>query len=75
MSGYAIGTDNSNSSNSVHSVSSSQIEMLKKELARTGVMADEVKARYHIDNLEDMPDDIYKRAMAALSRTESAGVA
>ena len=74
---YVTGTDNSNSSNSnsVHSVSSLQMEMLKKELARTGVRADEVKARYHIDNLEHMPDDIYKRAMAALSRTESAGVA
>ena len=77
---YATSTDNSNSgssntSNSVHSVSSLQMEMLKKELSRTGVMADEVKARYHIDNLENMPSDIYKRAMAALSRTESAGVA
>ena len=34
------------SDNSVNSLSSTQIASLKKELARTGVTADEVKARY-----------------------------
>lgn len=51
------------------------MEMLKKELVRTGVGADEVKARYHIDSLENMPDDIFKRTMSVLSRMKSTGVA
>ena len=67
---YVMGSDNS-----VNSLSSTQIASLKKELARTGVTADEVKARYNVVNLEDMPGDIYKKAMSALSRTKSAGAA
>lgn len=67
---YVMGSDNS-----VSSLSSTQIASLKKELARTGVTADEVKARYNVGNIEDMPDDIYKKAMSALSRTKSAGAA
>ena len=67
---YVMGTDNS-----VHSVSSSQMETLKRELARTGVKVDDVKERYHVDSLENMSDDIYKRVMAALSRTKSVGAA
>ena len=65
-----MGTDNS-----VHSVSHTQMASLKKELLRTGVTADEVKERYNIGSLEDMPDDIYKRVMSALSRTKSGGAA
>lgn len=67
---YVMGTDNS-----VHNVSSTQMTSLKKELARTGVTTDEVKERYHISNLEDMPDDVYKKVMSALSRTKTNGVA
>ncbi len=67
---YVMGADNS-----VNSLSSIQIASLKKELARTGVTADEVKARYKVGNIEDMPGDIYKKAMSALSRTKSAGAA
>lgn len=67
---YVMGTDNS-----VHRVSNTQMASLKKELARTGVTADEVKERYNIGNLENMPDDIYRRVMSALSRTKSAGAA
>ncbi len=67
---YVMGSDNS-----VNSLSSTQIASLKKELARTGVTADEVKARYKVGNIEDMPGDIYKKAMSALSRTKSAGAA
>lgn len=67
---YVMGSDNS-----VNSLSSTQIASLKKELARTGVTADEVKARYNVGNIEDMPGDIYKKAMSALSRTKSAGAA
>ena len=63
------------SDNSVQSVSSTQMALLKKELARTGVTADEVKERYDVTSLENMPDDIYKRVMSALSRTKSEGVA
>lgn len=72
---YVTGTDNSKQLESKHSVSSLQMEALKRELARTGVGADDVKARYNIDSLENMPDDIYKRVMLALSKTRSAGVA
>lgn len=61
--------------NSVHSVSQMQMVLLKKELARTGVTADDVKERYNVESLEDMPGDIYKRVMSALSRTKSDGVA
>ncbi len=67
---YVMGTDNS-----VQGVSSAQMASLKKELARTGVTADEVKERYHVASLENMPDDIYKRVMSALSRTKTEGAA
>ena len=67
---YVMGSDNS-----VQSVSSTQMALLKKELARTGVTADEVKERYDVTSLENMPDDIYKRVMSALSRTKTEGVA
>ncbi len=67
---YVMGADNS-----ANSLFSTQIASLKKELARTGVTADEVKARYKVGNIEDMPGDIYKKAMSALSRTKSAGAA
>lgn len=67
--------NNSNGDSNVHSVSSSQMEMLKKELIRTGVRADEVTERYHLDSLENMPNDIYIRAMSVLSRMKSTGVA
>ena len=67
---YVMGANNS-----VQNVSSTQMALLKKELARTGVTEDEVKERYNISRLEDIPDDIYKRAMAALSRTKTEGIA
>lgn len=67
---YVVGADNS-----VHSVSHTQMASLKRELLRTGVTAEAVKERYNIGNLENMPDDIYKRVMSALSRTKSAGAA
>lgn len=67
---YVMGADNS-----AHSVSHTQMASLKKELLRTGVTADEVKKRYNIGNLENMPNDIYKRVMSALSRTKSCGAA
>lgn len=63
------------SNSNAHSVSSLQMEMLKKELIRTGVRADEVTERYHLDSLENMPSDIYIRAMSVLSRMKSTGVA
>lgn len=72
---YATGACVTETDTSKHSVSSSQMEMLKKELARTGVQADDVRQRYNIDSLENMPDDIYKRVMLALSKTESISVA
>lgn len=67
---YVLGADNS-----VHNVSDTQMASLRKELERTGVTANDVKARYNIENLENMPDNIYKRVMSALSRTKTEGAA
>jgi len=67
---YVLGADNS-----VHNVSDTQMALLRKELSRTGVTANDVKARYNIESLENMPDGIYKRVMSALSRTKTEGAA
>lgn len=73
-------TDNPDVSNSKkqvlqeHSVSQAQMEKLKKELKRTGVKPEAVEERYHIDSIENIPEELYMRAMAALYRTETAAV-
>lgn len=46
-----------------------------QELARTGVTAGEVKTRYNVGNIEDVPGNIYKKVMSALSRTKYASAA
>ena len=48
---------------------------LNAELQRTGVTKEAVQTRYHVDNLEKMPDAVYKKVMYALGRTESAKAA
>lgn len=67
---YVLGTDNS-----IYGVSATQMDSLKKELARTGVTEEEVKKRYKVGSLENMSDEIYKRVMSALSRTKTEGAA
>ena len=48
---------------------------LNAELQRTGVTKEAVQSRYHIANLEKMPEAVYKKVMYALGRTESANAA
>lgn len=53
-------------------ISSKQIGSLKKELERTGVQMDEVKERYHIEQPEQMTEEIYKRVMTVLAKIKTA---
>lgn len=53
-------------------ISSRQIGSLKKELERTGVQMDEVKERYHIEQPEQMTEEIYKRVMTVLAKIKTA---
>ncbi len=56
-------------------LTSRQKACLNAELRRTGVTKEAVQSRYHIDNLEEMPEVVYKKVMYALGRTESAKAA
>lgn len=56
-------------------LSERQMACLNAELKRTGVTTENVKARYKLDNLQIMPESVYKKVMYALGRTESAKVA
>ena len=53
------------------SVSAAQMDSLEKELQRTGVGMDAVKERYRIDSMETMSEEIYRKVMNALAKTES----
>jgi len=53
------------------SVSAAQMGSLEKELQRTGVGMDAVKERYHVDSMETMSEEIYRKVMNALAKTES----
>ena len=55
----------------VSSVSAAQMDSLEKELQRTGVGVDAVKERYRIDSMETMSEEIYRKVMNALAKTES----
>ena len=48
---------------------------LKKELQRTGVQVDTVLERYHIQTMEQMTDEIYKKAMDCLKKSKDKQVA
>lgn len=52
-----------------------QIACLNAELKRTGVTREAVQSRYHIENLEKMPEAVYTKVMYALGRTENANAA
>lgn len=56
-------------------VTKPQMDGLEAELKRTGVTMEDVKERYKIQNPEKMSGDLYRRVMAALAKTKSAGAA
>lgn len=57
------------------SITEAQMELLQKELQRTGVELQAVQARYRISEPEKMSEDSYKKVMAALAKTKSMEVA
>lgn len=59
----------------VAELSERQMACLKAELQRTGVTAENVKERYHIEKIETMSADVYKKVMNALARTQNTKVA
>ena len=54
------------------SLSKEQMDSLKAELGRTGVAMEDVKERYKIQEPETMGEELYKKVMAALSKTKTA---
>lgn len=52
-----------------------QMDGLEAELRRTGVTMDDVKDRYRIQDPGNMSGELYRKVMAALARTKSAGAA
>jgi hypothetical protein len=59
-------------SSSQGAISVTQMQSLEAELQRTGVSIDAVKERYHIEQPEQMSEELYKKVMTALERTKSA---
>lgn len=55
----------------VTELSDRQMACLKAELRRTGVTVDTVKERYKVDKLESMSEDIYRKVMNALAKTQN----
>ena len=54
------------------SLTKEQMDGLATELERTGVAMEAVQKRYHIDDPEQMSEELYNKVMRALSRTKSA---
>lgn len=52
-------------------LSKEQMEHLQAELGRTGVAMEDVKERYKIQKPESMSGELYKKVMAALSKTRT----
>lgn len=52
-------------------LSTEQMDSLKAELSRTGVEMEAVKDRYHIEQPEQMSEELYAKVMQALSKTNS----
>ena len=48
-----------------------QMLVLYKELERTGIPLETVLARYQLQNLEQMTEDIYTKALSGLKRTKT----
>lgn len=55
-----------------NSLSKEQMEHLQAELGRTGVTMEDVKNRYKIQEPETMGEELYKKVVAALSKTRTA---
>lgn len=53
-------------------LSREQMDHLQAELGRTGVAMEDVKERYQIQEPETMGEELYKKVMAALSKTRTA---
>lgn len=53
-------------------LSAEQLASLMDELDRTGVAAETVKERYKIQEMGTMGDELYRKVMAALSKTRTA---
>ncbi len=70
--GTKPGSKNPVQQTSGHSLSNAQMKSLEEELQRTGVGMDMVKERYRISQPEQMPEEIYRRVMAALAKTNTA---
>lgn len=56
-------------------ISKTQMDSLEAELQRTGVTMKTVQSRYKIQEPEEMPQELYNKVMAALSKTKSAEAA
>ena len=56
-------------------LSDRQIACLKSELKRTGVTKETVQERYHLVDIEKMPEDVYTKVMYALAKTDTAKAA
>ncbi len=55
----------------VTELSARQMACLKAELQRTGVTIDTVRERYKVEKLELMSEDIYRKVMNALAKTQN----
>lgn len=58
-----------------NTLSEEQMASLLEELDRTGVTAEAVRERYKIQEMGTMSDELYRKVMAALSRTKSSKAA
>lgn len=58
-----------------NTLSEEQMASLLEELDRTGVAAETVKERYKIQEMGTMSDELYRKVMAALSKTKSSKAA
>ncbi len=57
------------------SLTKGQMELLEKELERTGVEFEAVQDRYQIGEPGKMTGEVYQKVMSALAKTKSAGAA
>ncbi len=48
-----------------------QLEVLEKELVRTGVSLETVLERYHVKRLEEMTAEVYAKALNSLKKTKT----
>ena len=54
------------------SLSTEQMTSLLAELDRTGVAIETVRERYKIQEMDTMSDELYRKVMAALAKTQTA---